>query len=71
MTERNPPEDPLHPPPERPGRRAKLPYDLDARLGDLVKLTESWLNRYDEVWFMARLLEQATGAAKDPSFPDR
>jgi hypothetical protein len=56
----------------RRGRRAKVPDNLQSHMLDFIKLTQAWINRFDEVWFdeHLRLLESAMGAAKDSEWPE-
>ncbi len=54
------------------GRSPKGPKDAQGLLEELIKHSESWMRRCDEVWFFtgSPLIEDAAGATKLPDLPE-
>lgn len=57
---------------KQPGRGIKGPDDAQGRLEELIKDSETWMRRCDEIWFFtgSPLIEDAAGAAQLPNLPE-
>jgi hypothetical protein len=55
------------------GRKPKKPPTVDGRLDQLIKDSEAWIRKIQEVWFAQDdpLIEDAVGATTQPNLADK